>query len=1056
MPDPQVPATFAGKLLAGFKCAFNFTCPMDPDIERASRRYFGLSVLGIGILLSTWMWTLQNSSYTAALNDLLLKAKVSEPALPAYARNWAIGLYAVDSLIFIACYFGFGVLIARQLNYLLKQDLALVPAAGDPPSGPRWARLFAKIFLFVAAVLLLALVVSDAAENVAALLPLLSGGKPVIAASAVLGFSTPAKTYISYASGIWSIAAALVWVTGVLTPRPAREKHDDPRPIRRSIRDGLLDVLARTRYCTLMVAAYAVIMLGIDQAQDVLGGLASFQNETLVIAAMLLFAVALGVFALHTFSHAIWVWIRLLVRLKRPYAATSAAGGPVATFAKWWGRLMGAAPWFIILVLCVRTAGTALDVGDTFTALMLLFAGLLASGWGSGFILYKEYESTLATNSGRNHYAADDDEAKILKDPAYSFLKFIKPSPVWIPLVAVVGIVLVRALFVFNPDSVACHALAGISFGFALWTCVINRLALNSLRSRFPWITALIIVIAGLAQFGLTQNHGLLSGASIDLTSAGAASLHHMFLLTLCLTLGAGLAYVLWTNFQLRLKTEHRMLWAWALVVVWTGVVLLLASGGQKQASDFPAAAELKRSTLQEAVTTWLRTRAKDCEATGCSKIPVYLVSAEGGGIRAAYYSARLLSELSSVHEMPDGQPFDFSSRVFSLSGVSGGSLGVMAWRLCLDKDAKAMPGCVQPLGGQDLLTPLASAWLYEDALALILPTGKCDLPGCGFVDRGSWFERSLENGIPEFAGPLPGAAPYVFLNSTWVETGERSIASNVQIESRHCVDLRHQAVKDGSIERGTFKDCHPQFPTARDQLFEVGEGVRASTLAHNSARFPYFNPIGYVKEHGHLADGGYFDNSGNQTTADVLNEFARQLAPAEIRGRDPVDLTEEERIYLRGKVAITAIMIRNGVRDNGDPSESNCAAPRPKIDQNLFANAAGPLITALNATGIGTPNRVAQCNLQRVLTRLGEHLTLQKDEGGYFDVRLLSEKTLYPLGWYLSRAARDGIENAAHACVVDQHLAERLAVRAAEPPPSPESAEVKPEPPLGCFDRVL
>ena len=365
-------------------------------------------------------------------------------------------------------------------------------------------------------------------------------------------------------------------------------------------------------------------------------------------------------------------------------------------------------------------------------------------------------------------------------------------------------------------------------------------------------------------------------------------------------------------------------------------------------------------------------------------------------------------------------------------------------------------PSCAAPLGGVDLMTPLASAWLFEDILAMVLPTGLCDLPGCGFVDRASWFERSLEKSIRGFEQPFPKAPPYLFLNSTWVETGERAIASNVEIETAECVVLRQEAVKKGSYQPGWSEKCHPDFPTARDQLFEIGHNARASTLAHNSARFPYFNPIGLVKEQGHLADGGYFDNSGTQTTADILYEFARQLTcggpgcpSAENEpGNAPLatKLTTEDYRKLSRKVAITAIMIRNGVRLTSDPADTNCAVPRAKQPQSLFANAVGPPMAAVNATGIGTPNRVAQCNLQRMLTRLSFVLPQQEENGGYVDVRLVSDKTLYPLGWYLSEVAQEGIRTAAKDCVNTQGLRDELA-RAAAGEGSKESQR--------CFERV-
>ena len=1027
------PAHVLSRAIASIKLAFAFKAGIDSDTERTSRRYFGLSLCGLGLLLSTWGWTLENANYAAAINSLLRDGLDRSQDGLAQAIPWAIGFYSVDTVLFIACYFGFGLLMARQLQRLLQADMAA--GGGDvaaTAASYRFARYLAKNFLLIAVLLIISLAVSDAAENVSALLTLFSR-TPTPNVAKVFVASSAAKGVITGLTGLWILGAVLVWITGTLIAT-GDTSNDELKTKRREVRDGLLDVLMRTRYCLLSVAAYAAMMLGIDQAQDVLAGLALLLTATWDVKVVLFLAIALGAFALHTYAHAIWVWVRLLVRIRRPFAPEAPIGA-VVTFSKWWGRLLGAAPWFVILVLCVRTAGGASQVGDVNATWSLLVAGLCATAFGIGFILYKEIEGR-ELRPAATHYAAEDNEARILQDPAYSFLG-IKPSPLWIPIVAIVGILLVRASYVFLPTSSACHALAAISFGFALWTCVVNRLALNSIRSRFPWITALIIVIAALAGSGLTQNHFVLSGRALELTASGADSLRHMFWLTFLLSAGAVLGYVLWTRASLIKDVGPRLLASWVIVIGWTGAVLTYASLGQAQPNTqlLPAA---KRQTLELAVTEWITRRAAACDKD-CTSIPIYFVSAEGGGIRAAYYTASVLAELSQPETDKRGEPEPdpkMAERVFSLSGVSGGSLGVMAWRLCLDSSRRPIGNCVASLGEQDLLTPLASAWLYEDALALFVPTGKCKLPGCGFVDRGSWFERSLERGVPEFAMPLPSAAPYVFLNSTWVETGERAIASNLQIESETCVHDRLVAARTGNFPDDVAEGCATSFATARDQLLEIDEPTRASTLAHNSARFPYFNPIGYIKDNGHLADGGYFENSGTQTTADIVSEFIRQLTCE--RGCALGEKAEVEK--LRNKISITAIMIRNGVRGNADPSESRCAAPRARHDQNLFANAAGPLITALNATGIGAPNRVAQCNLQRLLTTLKVRFPRQEREGGYIDVRLINEATLFPLGWYLSPNARTGIATAARDCVHENGLIEILAAiqKAAKPARSP------------------
>ncbi len=53
-------------------------------------------------------------------------------------------------------------------------------------------------------------------------------------------------------------------------------------------------------------------------------------------------------------------------------------------------------------------------------------------------------------------------------------------------------------------------------------------------------------------------------------------------------------------------------------------------------------------------------------------------------------------------------------------------------------------------------------------------------------------------------------------------------------------------------------------FLDSLDALHVLGKDVRASTAAHNSARFSYVSPAGDLGNgNGSVIDGGYFENYG-------------------------------------------------------------------------------------------------------------------------------------------------------------------------------------------------
>jgi hypothetical protein len=147
-----------------------------------------------------------------------------------------------------------------------------------------------------------------------------------------------------------------------------------------------------------------------------------------------------------------------------------------------------------------------------------------------------------------------------------------------------------------------------------------------------------------------------------------------------------------------------------------------------------------------------------------------------------------------------------------------------------------------------DFLAPALASLAFVDVPSSFLPD-------VGQVDRGTALERSFESASggllarpflsffpykkdPAAAGRAPWR-PILLLNATHKETGKRIITGHVL------------------IERDVFID-------SLDALHVLGKDVRASTAAHNSARFTYISPAGDLGDrHGSVIDGGYFENFG-------------------------------------------------------------------------------------------------------------------------------------------------------------------------------------------------
>jgi predicted acylesterase/phospholipase RssA len=315
----------------------------------------------------------------------------------------------------------------------------------------------------------------------------------------------------------------------------------------------------------------------------------------------------------------------------------------------------------------------------------------------------------------------------------------------------------------------------------------------------------------------------------------------------------------------------------------------------------------------------------------GNSPIPLYLISAEGGGVRAAYWSAAVLANIDA--QTSGG----FRRHALLYSGVSGGSLGVTAFASAAYHDGiscQQLPGLMDRFFKADFLRALVVPLLSTELLRRLFGEHKV-LPS-----RDQVFENLLASewqsngGGSEFNTPFLEVfktdkwdrnvpfAPIMWLNSTVVETGQRAAVSNTSIYS--------------------------VFPNALDLLADDPNDSRAldsltvAEAVHLSARFPYVSPPASIetavapKEDpmkrerrlwGHLVDGGYLDNSAADGFISAINEIDA-IRKESIRCHDvkyincgPNDKEAQRLSDVVMRIQIVVIVIRN------DPYEKHAAS---------------------------------------------------------------------------------------------------------------------------------
>lgn len=296
---------------------------------------------------------------------------------------------------------------------------------------------------------------------------------------------------------------------------------------------------------------------------------------------------------------------------------------------------------------------------------------------------------------------------------------------------------------------------------------------------------------------------------------------------------------------------------------------------------------------------------------------PVLLVAAEGGGVRAAYWTRTAMERVLGAGCL--------GSSVLVSSGASGGSVGLSLTGVVdsdratgpeLD-DAKAQLDAISDAG---TLAQAISGLLVGDVVAtsfgvqvpsfvprphdpttgaaLELPGGAeaSEVFGWRWRDRAALIETGWISSVPGLGGRFGTAANpatgVTLLNSTEADTGCRVVVGN----SRVAGDRPTTSIDTGEGGASATADA------ASPRIGCDGPGVQPgkswwlpddcavrldlATATMLSARFPIVTPSGRLDVAGctyetQLIDGGYAENSALGTLADLAPEIAAAIGAA-------------------------------------------------------------------------------------------------------------------------------------------------------------------------------
>jgi hypothetical protein len=334
------------------------------------------------------------------------------------------------------------------------------------------------------------------------------------------------------------------------------------------------------------------------------------------------------------------------------------------------------------------------------------------------------------------------------------------------------------------------------------------------------------------------------------------------------------------------------------ILIAWALGAAALDPGGYHNARTIDRTGAAHPVTLSGAWNSWLARQPAQ------PAVPLVFVAAEGGGIRAAYWTARVLdctmrADLDSCGYEPRGGPGQPRS-IFAASGVSGGSLGLVSYVAAVRRNEQG--NWPNDRLGEDFIAPTGAWMLFAD-----LPNSlfKLDFR----PDRAGVLEEAWEDA---WGSPSPLAeglfatwatdsrVPLLLLNGTSVQDGCRLNGSILDadveeaprgkaLRARDCLSM--DAFGPGSTGNSSTASLAATHDLV--DLLCADQDVRLSTAALLSARFPWVSPAGRIPRCGtsfavFSVDGGYFDTSAASTIQELWSHLEPLVAEHNASGATP------------------------------------------------------------------------------------------------------------------------------------------------------------------------
>jgi hypothetical protein len=461
-----------------------------------------------------------------------------------------------------------------------------------------------------------------------------------------------------------------------------------------------------------------------------------------------------------------------------------------------------------------------------------------------------------------------------------------------------------------------------LAFAIATGLLVWFRLADWGVSSAVGFTLAFLAVVYAVAVFRArrTSLFGRLGGWQVSIPVALAVGITTYFLVELdpegfgqslgsFAIIGLSAAFIIaWLPWVIRWSLERRpprVLWALGLqqlpivtlvLVAWILAGVVKPSPTLHDVRLVDHGSDAPRPTLTDVFHDWVKAQPELARDTPGKPIPLVLVAAHGGGIRAAYWTALVLDCIVAVSpaefDAGSAAPGDeqtcrtrrrgasaqraAAGRIFLISSVSGGAMGMYAYarQLLADGSLGAEPdddadSWENRRLAYDFASPTIAWTLFHDLPNHFIglhpkQRGECGWhlhDTCATQDRAAVLEASFDDafkGAPD--ATLRGtweararsararAVPLLVANSTVTGGKARAVVS--------AADLGEWPRLEGSGPAGGA-DPRPLAGTVEvsDTLCQSND-LRLSTASLLGGRFPFVNPSGHLAAHCAAGDG--------------------------------------------------------------------------------------------------------------------------------------------------------------------------------------------------------